>query len=93
MIYYGTLLESYVSTPNEWSRYLRVVFCVEIGYGLEIIRTNVFGKDQIEKQMSTYLNKIEDEGDDYINLINNYHENEVNKKIEEIRNKYNAINQ
>ena len=49
MIYYGTLLESYVSTPNEWSRYLRVVFCVEIGYGLEIIRTNVFGKDQIEK--------------------------------------------
>ena len=51
------------------------------------------GKDQIEKQMCTYLNKIEDEGDDYINLINNYHENEVNKKIEEIRNKYNAINQ
>ena len=51
------------------------------------------GKDQIEKQMSTYLNKIEDEGDDYINLINNYHENEVNKKIEEIRNRYNAINQ
>ena len=51
------------------------------------------GKDQIEKQMSTYLNKIEDEGDDYINLINNYHENEVKKKIEEIRNKYNAINQ
>ena len=51
------------------------------------------GKNQIEKQMSTYLNKIEDEGDDYINLINNYHENEVNKKIEEIRNKYNAINQ
>jgi len=51
------------------------------------------GKDQIEKQMSIYLNKIEDEGDDYINLINNYHENEVNKKIEDIRSKYNAINQ
>ena len=50
------------------------------------------GKDQIEKQMSTYLNKIEDEGDAYINLINSYHENEVNKKIEDIRNKYNAIN-
>ena len=43
--------------------------------------------------MSAYLNKIQDEGDDYINLINNYHENEVNIKIEDIRNKYNAINQ
>ena len=40
-----------------------------------------------------HLNKIEDEGDDYINLINDYHENEVNKKIEDIRHKYNAINQ
>ena len=51
------------------------------------------GKDQIEKQMSAYLNKIQDEGDEYINEVNTYHENEVNKKIEEIRHKYNAINQ
>ncbi len=51
------------------------------------------GKDQIEKQMSVYLNKIQDEGDEYINQVNEYHENEVNKKIEEIRSKYNAIHQ
>ena len=40
--------------------------------------------------MSTYLDKIEDEGDSYIELINNYHQNEINKKIEDIRNKYKA---
>ncbi len=51
------------------------------------------GKDQIEKNMSNYVNKIQDEGDEYIKEINTYHENEVNKKIEEIRHKYNAINQ
>ena len=50
------------------------------------------GKNEIEKKMSTYLDKIEDEGDSYIELINNYHQNEINKKIEDIRNKYKAEN-
>ena len=47
-------------------------------------------KDQIEKQMATYLNKLENEADEYIKEINTYHEREVNKQIEEIRNKYNV---
>ena len=47
-------------------------------------------KDQIEKQMATYLNKLENEADEYIKEINTYHEQEVNKQIEEIRNKYNV---
>tara|TARA_A100001234_G_scaffold210547_1_gene210387 strand:- start:263 stop:976 length:714 start_codon:yes stop_codon:yes gene_type:complete len=47
-------------------------------------------KDQIEKQMAVYLNKLEDEGDDYIDKINNYHESEINKKVEDIRSKYNV---
>ena len=47
-------------------------------------------KDQIEKQMAVYLNKLEDEGDNYIDKINNYHESEINGKIEEIRSKYNV---
>ena len=45
-------------------------------------------KDQIEKQMANYLNKLEEESDEYIKEINKYHEDEVNKKIEEIRNRY-----
>ena len=47
-------------------------------------------KDQIEKQMANYLNKIENEADEYIKEINTYHEQEVNKQIEMIRNKYNV---
>ena len=46
---YGTLLEKYISTPNEWSTYWRVVLGVETGYGLQIIRTNVFAKEQIKR--------------------------------------------
>ena len=42
--------------------------------------------------MSIYLDKIEDEGDNYIELINTYHENEINKKIEGVRNNYKAEN-
>ena len=33
-----------------------------------------------------------DEGDNYIELINTYHENEINKKIEGVRNNYKAEN-
>ena len=40
--------------------------------------------------MAVYLNKLEDEGDDYIDKINNYHEIEINKKVEDIRSKYNV---
>ena len=40
--------------------------------------------------MAVYLNKLEDEGDDYIDKINNYHESEINKKVEDIRSKYNV---
>ena len=47
-------------------------------------------KDQIEKEMATYLNKLENESDEYIKEINTYHEHEVNKQIEQIRNKYNV---
>ena len=47
-------------------------------------------KDQIEKQMANYLNKLENEADEYIKEINTYHEQEVNKQIEMIRNKYNV---
>ena len=50
------------------------------------------GKNEIEKKMSTYLDKIEDEGDNYIELINTYHENEINKKIEDIRTNFKAEN-
>ena len=45
-------------------------------------------KAQIEKQMATYLNKIQNEANEYINTLNEYHEKEVNKRIEEIRKKY-----
>ncbi len=48
------------------------------------------GKDEIEKQMTIYLNKIQDEGDEFIDKLNNYHENDINKKIEDIRSKYNV---
>ena len=47
-------------------------------------------KAQIEKQMATYLNKIQNESNDHINKLNEYHEKEINKKIEDIRNKYNV---
>ena len=45
-------------------------------------------KAQIEKEMAAYLNKIQSEGNEYINKLNDYHEKEINKKIEDIRNKY-----
>ena len=45
-------------------------------------------KAQIEKQMATYLNKVQNEANEYINTLNEYHEKEVNKRIEEIRKKY-----
>ena len=38
--------------------------------------------------MATYLNKIQNEANEYINTLNEYHEKEVNKRIEEIRKKY-----
>ena len=44
-------------------------------------------KDQIEKKIEEYQNKIQEESNEFINSINIYSE-EVNKKIEEIRNKY-----
>ena len=37
-------------------------------------------KAQIEKQMATYLNKIQNEANNYINKLNEYHEKEINKK-------------
>ena len=40
--------------------------------------------------MATYLNKLENEADEYIKEINKYHEQEVNKQIEAIRSKYNV---
>ena len=36
------------------------------------------------------LNKIQNESNDHINKLNEYHEKEINKKIEDIRNKYNV---
>ena len=44
-------------------------------------------KDQIEKKIEEYQNKIQKEANDYINQINSINE-EVNKKIEIIREKY-----
>ena len=38
--------------------------------------------------MATYLNKLENEADEYIKDINKYHEEEVNKQVEQIRSKY-----
>ena len=43
---------------------------------------------EIEKEMAAYLNKIQSEGNEHINKLNDYHEKEINKKIEDIRNKY-----
>jgi len=40
--------------------------------------------------MANYLNKLENEADEYIKEINIYHEQEVNKQVEIIRNKYNV---
>jgi hypothetical protein len=44
-------------------------------------------KDQIEKKIEEYQNKIQKEANDYINQINSINE-EVNKKIEILREKY-----
>ena len=44
-------------------------------------------KDQIEKKIENYQNKIQDESNDYINKLNSYNE-EVNKKIEDMRSRY-----
>ena len=48
-MFYGKLIEKTSVTPNKWSNYLRVVICVETGFGLDTIRTNVFDKSDIEK--------------------------------------------
>ena len=44
-------------------------------------------KDQIEKKIETYQNKIQDEANEFINKLNVYNE-EVNKKILDIREKF-----
>jgi len=44
-------------------------------------------KDQIEKKIETYQNKIQEEANDFINKLNIYNE-EVNKKILDIREKF-----
>ena len=46
---YATLSEKVVCSPNEWTEYLRVDLAVETGYGLKIIRTNVFDNELKEK--------------------------------------------
>jgi hypothetical protein len=46
-------------------------------------------KDQIEKKIEIYQNKIQDEANEFINKLNIYNE-EVNKKILDIREKYNV---
>ena len=44
-------------------------------------------KDQIEKKIENYQNTIQDESNDFINKLNLYNE-EINKRIEAIRTKY-----
>ena len=44
-------------------------------------------KDQIEKKIENYQNKIQDESNDFINKLNVYNE-EVLKKIEDMRSRY-----
>lgn len=44
-------------------------------------------KDQIEKRIEDYQNKIQDESNEFINKLNLYNE-EINKKIEEMRSRY-----
>ena len=44
-------------------------------------------KDQIEKRIEEYQNKIQDESNEFINKLNSYNE-EINKKIEEMRSRY-----
>ena len=44
-------------------------------------------KDQIEKKIEDYQNKIQEEANEFINNINSYSD-QTNKKIEEIRSKY-----
>ena len=46
-------------------------------------------KDQIEKKIENYQNKIQDEANEFINKLNIYND-EVNKKILDIREKYNV---
>ena len=41
-------------------------------------------KDQIEKKIESYQNKIQDEANDFINKLNTYND-EINKKIGSIR--------
>lgn len=44
-------------------------------------------KDQIEKKIENYQNKVQDESNDFINKLNSYNE-EINKKIEDMRSRY-----
>ena len=44
-------------------------------------------KDQIEKKIENYQNKIQDESNDFINKLNTFNE-ETNKKIENMRSRY-----
>ena len=44
-------------------------------------------KDEIEKKIESYQNKIQSAANDHINLINTY-ESEINLKIEDMRKKY-----
>jgi hypothetical protein len=44
-------------------------------------------KDQIEKKIENYQNKIQDESNDFINKLNTFNE-EINKKIEDMRSRY-----
>ena len=44
-------------------------------------------KDQIEKKIENYQNKIQDESNDFINKLNTFNE-EMKKKIEDMRSRY-----
>jgi hypothetical protein len=44
-------------------------------------------KDQIEKKIESYQNKIQDESNDFINKLNSYND-DINKKIDDMRNRY-----
>ena len=44
-------------------------------------------KDQIEKKIEVYQNKIQSESNEYINKINSYND-EINKNVESLREKY-----
>ena len=70
---YGTLLEKCVASPKGWNQYLRVVLCVETGFGLQTIRTNVFGKDGIEKVEAISLGSQIQFSGDYIKTLHLYY--------------------